>query len=162
VIPLAVLRRPLFREELRTLAGRLREKTGADGKIRSGEAAVLPFPEESPSFLRGLSVYGPVMDLPLSKFLFEHTEAEPVIHIFPRAVLGCALIRTGGTPDGAPLGIRARKAFQPNTGGISFRAAFAANMSYSPLPGDLSFEWKTGKPAWLPAAGKTGPRAKPS
>jgi hypothetical protein len=144
VIPLAILRRPLLREELRTLAVKLREKTGADGKIRSGEAASLPFPEEGPSFLRGLSVYGPVTDLPLSEFLFEHTEAEPVIRIFPQAILGCALVRKG------------ESVFQPNTGGISFRAAFAANMIYGPLPGDLSFEWKMGKPAWLPAAKKTG------
>jgi hypothetical protein len=164
VIPLAILRRSLLREELRTLAARLREKTGADGKIRSGEAVSLPFPEESPSFLRGLSVYGPVMDLPLSKSLFEHTEAESVIRIFPRAILGCALIRTDGSPgpDRAPPGIYARRALvqqrPPGPGGISFRAAFAANMGYSPLPGDFSFEWKTGKPAWLPAAKKAGPR----
>jgi hypothetical protein len=155
VIPLAVLRRSLLREELRTLALRLREKTGEDGKIRSGGEGSLPFPGESPSFLRGLSVYGPIMDLPLSKSLFEHAEAESVIRIFPRAILGCALVRTGESAGG----IFVRRAFvQQRPGGISFRAAFAANMSYRPLPGDLSFEWKTGKPAWLPAAKKTGPR----
>jgi hypothetical protein len=155
VIPLAVLRRPLLREELRTLAVRLREKSGADGKIRSGEAAAVPFPDLS--FLRGLSVYGLEMDLPLSQTLFCQSgqmKENPVVYVFPRSILGCALIQTG---EKLPVP-RSHRAFQP--GGISFRAAFAANMSYRPLPGELSFEWKTGKPAWLPA--KKAGRERPS
>ncbi|MDR1287568.1 MAG: hypothetical protein LBK08_08180 [Treponema sp.] len=144
VLPLALLRRPLGREELKILAGRLREASlDGGGRIQSGEGAALPFPESAPAPFRALSVYGPVMDLPLSPGLFGGMDG--ILHVFSRAVLGCAIA-----------------AAAPDAGKISFRAAAAANMLYrreDPAgPGKdtagLFFTWKLGKPVWLPPVKK--------
>jgi hypothetical protein len=155
VIPLALLDRPLSPDELKALAIRLRERTGTDGKICTGEWAALPFPAGSPAFLQGLSVYGPVCrgwspvcrgwspsaDVPLAFSL----SSSPSALVFPRAVLGCALIQDGATEGTLPF---------PQAPGISFRAAAAANMFFRPLDTGLSFAWKTGKLFWLPAVRK--------
>ncbi|MDR1106994.1 MAG: hypothetical protein LBL44_11610 [Treponema sp.] len=147
VLPLALLRRPLGREELKILAGRLREASlDGGGRIQSGEGAALPFPESAPAPFRALLVYGPAMDLPLSPGLFGGTDG--VLHVFSRAVLGCAIVTAPPTA--------------PDAGKISFRAAAAANMLYrredAAGPGEdtagLFFTWKLGKPVWLPPVKK--------
>jgi hypothetical protein len=100
------------------------------------------------------------MDLPLSSGLFGGIEADKILHVFPRAVLGCAIIRIGESlPLAGPEGNRAENTGPPLPPRIPFRAGAAANMLYrreDPAPpgegpsAGFSFAWKLGKPVWLP------------
>jgi hypothetical protein len=80
------------------------------------------------------------MDISLEERVFEGVDKNKILGVFPRAVLGGALMKTG---KAAPE--------LPPPPPVSFRAAAMANMSYRPLGGgEYSFEWTTGRPAWLP------------
>jgi hypothetical protein len=138
LVPLAPLSRPLPEGELKTLARRFREASlegGRGGWFRFGRAEALPLPGQAPG---GLSLYGPLLDLSLPA-------------AFPRLVLAAALVK--GDPAALPAALPAAPPM-PEPPPLAFRAAAVANMVLRPLPGgdrDFSFEWRLGKPVWLPA-----------
>jgi hypothetical protein len=149
VVPLGVLSRPLGLEELKALARSFRDASLEDGRqgwFRAGDCVTGPFP---PGPVSGaLSLYGFPLDLPLP-FLGENSGDLPpggpgdkLAYCFPRPILAAALVRQA--PDGPSL---------PAPPPLAFRAAALANMVLRPLPAgdrDFSFEWRIGKPAWLP------------
>ncbi|MDR3123566.1 MAG: hypothetical protein LBU16_07300 [Treponema sp.] len=144
--PLARLKRPLDEAELRDLAAALREAT-----LERGGAIALGGPElvSCPGFH---SFFGPALDLappPLP--------SPATLHAFPALVIGIAL----AAPAEAPLPGRIRD-LPPARPGF-FRAAMVANLTIKPLDGafpaaavppaeeNYSFEWRMGKPRWLPS-----------
>ena len=135
VAPLALVSQLFSPGELKTLARELRDLSltrGRDGKILAVGTGAEPFPS------RPLSFFGPVLDLE-SKDLPALTNAK-VLRIPARFVLCAGL---------APAGL----AEIPPAPSLAFRAAMAANLSVRPLDGgdgDYSFEWRIGKPVWLP------------
>ncbi|MDR2103601.1 MAG: hypothetical protein LBP42_05795 [Treponema sp.] len=156
-VPLGVLSRPLARGELKALAFTLRELSGAGGgKIRTG-APAQSFPVEGPARgkaeLPGFTLFGPSLDLDLPPELLP---PELLRFRFSPPVL-CAALSPRTLPETAP----------PPAPEFSFRAAAAANMILSPLPGSFSrnfrepeqeegfgpysFVWKIGERVWLPA-----------
>jgi hypothetical protein len=147
--PLALLKRPLGEGELRDLAAALREATlPRGGKIGLGKHLLVPCPGFH-------SFFGPALDLeppPLP--------SPAVVHAFPALVLCVALAALAEEP----LVGRIRDLPPANPG--FFRAAMAANLSIRPLEGafpassvpaaanNYSFEWRLGKPRWLPSLRK--------
>jgi hypothetical protein len=137
--PLALVSRPLSAGELRDLARALRQASiegGRDGTFTAGPLGSLAFPKAAAPFA-GLSLFGLVLDPPPQAPV---PDARP----FPALILCGALV-----PEGA-------SAPAPVPGALSFRAAAVANLVIRPLdlpPGPepaYSFEWKTGRPYWLP------------
>ncbi|GHV02783.1 hypothetical protein FACS189485_04270 [Spirochaetia bacterium] len=152
--PLGIISRFLTQDELNDLAHALRDEglaDGGDGKMRTGAAAVLPFPADGISAagadIAGQSegahaaFFGPTLDLRLPEPLFAGSAAGALIRGFSRPVLASALV-CRIPPD------------LPPPPAISFRAAAAANMIYRALPvgsGAYSFEWQIGELHWLPS-----------
>jgi hypothetical protein len=147
--PVAVLSRPLSAEELRDRARALRDFSLAEtggGKIKTGPAARAAFPG---SVLGGAAIFGPVLDIPAG--LFSAEASEKIIRPVSPPVLGAALVWDSGAAE------------YPAPPALSFRAAALANMIYRPLgSGGVSFEWKIGKPHWLPPVKNSGRRAAPA
>jgi hypothetical protein len=151
VIPLAFIKKSFTRDELKKLAGDLRALSisgGGDGMIRADGEATIPF-------IKGYDLYGLNMDPGFSPELFTPVK-DNVISVFPRPVLGAALVHP---PDAGTPELRGRpRTFPPVPAcpEISFRAAYAANIIYRPLStGEAySFEWIIGRPAWLPRVKK--------
>ncbi|MDR1238804.1 MAG: hypothetical protein LBK27_01700 [Treponema sp.] len=157
VVPLAVLSRPLSPGELRDAALTLREANlGGDGKIRSPGAGMISLgPSRFPgnSGVSGGSpggggeypaIYGLVLNLVVPDLAGSAAGAQ-LCRLAP-PVLGAALIE--GPEDAFPPG---KFPPPPET---TFRAAALANMIYRIRPageGAVLFEWKTGKPRWLPS-----------
>jgi hypothetical protein len=155
-VPLALVSRPLSAGELQALARALRQASiegGRDGTFTAGPPRSLPFPREA-SPLAGLSLFGPALDPPVPGFDGASGSAFPACrYSFPALILCGALIPAGG---------EGREKAPPPAGDLfpaplSFRAAAVANLVIRPLdlpPGPepaYSFEWKTGRPSWLPA-----------
>jgi hypothetical protein len=139
--PLALLKRPLMEAELRDLAGALREATlPLGGRIALGKPVLIPCPGFH-------SFYGPALDLELPPLPYP-----AVLHRLDALVLTLAL----ATPAEAPLLEQLPEATPPPPG--FFRAAMTANLSIRPLKNgypagaaeNYSFEWRLGKPRWLP------------
>jgi hypothetical protein len=155
VVPLALLSRPLNPGELRAAAFALREANSAgDGKFRSGGPALLPLPAlcvpgEGGG---GDALYGLRLDLVMPEL-----PAAAVIRRLSPAVLGAALVETPapGGPAAAPgAGLSPLPEPLPAPPEIAFRAAALANMIYRIRragEGAVLFEWKIGKPRWLPS-----------
>jgi hypothetical protein len=156
VAPLALLSRPLSVNELKDLARALRDLTlaeGRDGKLRLGPVETLPmgdglFPGSGlapgESLPPGFALYGPALDITLSGECL--SPGAKIIEVFPRPLLGCAVLRGPEKSAAVPL---------PD---ISFRAAAVANMAYGPLSAGehsgetgYSFFWKIGELYWLSA-----------
>jgi hypothetical protein len=143
--PLALVSRPFTAGELRDLAHALRQagiEGGRDGTFTAGPPGSLPFPGEAAPFA-GLSLFGPVLDLVPRDLPF------PAIRRPFSALILCGALVSRG--EEAPLREGAAA-----LGPLSFRAAAVANLVIRPLgePGPdpaYSFEWKTGRPSWLPA-----------
>jgi len=143
--PLAELSRSFNRDELKELAGNIRNLTMPhDGKISSAENA-------SNAGFGEYSFFGPRLNLVAAEDLFPKTARDKIaLSLFP-PVLCAALVHSGENP-------------LPKEGpALSFRAAALANLAIHPLPtgadGEapaFSFEWKIGDPIWLPAYKKTG------
>jgi len=143
--PLAELSRPFNRDELKELAGKIRDLTMPyDGKISStGNASNAGFGE--------YSFFGPRLNLIAAEGLFPKTARDKISHSLFPPVLCAALVHSG-------------KNQLPKEGfALSFRAAALANLAIRPLPAGtseeapaFSFEWKMGEPIWLPAYKKTG------
>jgi hypothetical protein len=147
--PLALLKRPLRDAELRDLAAALREATlPRGGTISLGKPVLVPCPGFH-------SFFGPALDLeppPLP--------CPAVVHAFPVLALGVAL----AAPAEEPLAGQIRDLPPANPG--FFRAAMTVNLSIRPLKGafppaavpapeeNYSFEWRLGKPRWLPSLRK--------
>jgi hypothetical protein len=136
--PLALVSRPFNREELKALAGDLRElslKEGTDGKFRAAGAGKADCPRG------GIRFFGPLLapwkeDIP-------SLGGGKVLYRFPALCLCAALLGPAEDPSAAPP--------PPE---LSFRAAMTANLAVRPLSqGEkgCSFAWKTGRPLWLPA-----------
>ncbi|MDR3160379.1 MAG: hypothetical protein LBU28_02055 [Spirochaetaceae bacterium] len=146
--PLALVSRPFTAEELRDLARGLRRsgtEAGRDGTFTAGPPGALPFPREASAFA-GLSLFGPTLDPPPPDAAAFPACRSP----FPALIL-CASLVPGGEGD-----LLREKAPPPRPGALSFRAAAVANLVIRPLeaPGPepaYSFEWKTGRPYWLPS-----------
>jgi hypothetical protein len=134
--PLALVSRPFSGEELRALAGEMRElsvKEGGEGKFRSAGAGSVSCPGG------GLNFFGPLLE-PWDESL-PSLGGSKVLCRFPALCLCAALLGPGDAPAAAG----------PE---FSFRAAMAANLAISPLvrgEREYSFAWKTGRPLWLPA-----------
>jgi hypothetical protein len=150
--PLALLKRPLAGAELRDLAAALREATlPRGGKIALGKPVLVPCPGFH-------SFFGPALDLeppPLP--------SPAVVHAFPALAIGVAL----AAPSEAPL-LEQIRDLPPARPGF-FRAAMVANLAIKPLAGafpassvpaaeNYSFEWRMGKPRWLPSLRNALPR----
>lgn len=147
--PIALVSRPLDRQELKELAWNIRGLTAkTDGKIQS--AGTVPaarkltgrLPDTSP-WLMGIP-----LELPVEEALFPRSAREKLLDVFSPPALCAALVYPGeenrAAAEGPPL---------------SFRAACLANIAIRPLPGgDLrySFEWKIGPPLWLPKYPRPG------
>jgi len=147
--PLAELSRPFNREELKELAGNIRDLTMPhDGKISSAENG-------SNAGFGEYSFFGPQLNLhanlPVIEDLFPKTARCKITRSLFPPVLCAALIHSGENP-------------LPKEGpALSFRTAALANLAIRSLPGGTggeaqaySFEWKMGDPVWLPAYKKTG------
>jgi hypothetical protein len=149
-VPLAILTRPLTAGELGELARSLREASLAGGGwFQTGEPVQAPLPVEARAFPPALALYGPRLGFRGERpFPFPPEKPGPdfvpqaVSRWFPHPVLAAALVRE------LPPGFRA-----PEPPALAFRAAALANMVYRPLAGgeeDFSFEWRIGRPVWLP------------
>lgn len=139
--PLALVSRPFGREELRALAGEMRElslKEGGEGRFRSAGAGSAACPRG------GLNFFGPLLE-PWDESL-PSLGGSKVLYRFPALCLCAALLEPGDEPAAAGPG-------------LSFKAAMTANLTIRPLSqGErgYSFAWKTGRPVWLPAYRKPG------
>ena len=149
--PLALLRRPLREAELRDLAAALRKASlPRDGKIALGKPILVPCPGFHGFFGAALDLEPPPLPYPA------------VAHAFPALALCAALT----APAEAPLLGRIQDLPPANPG--FFRAAMAVNLTIKPLGGafpagsvpapeeNYSFEWRLGKPRWLPSLKKPG------
>jgi hypothetical protein len=155
--PLACLSRPLNPGELRDAAFTLREANRrGDGKIRTAAPAFLPDLLPPPvvggaggksTGPRGPALYGPRLDLCLGQAL-QGGAASKILRLFSPIVLGAALIEN---PEENPAAAEAL----PPPPETAFRAAALANMicRFRRTQGAALFEWKIGKPRWLPSAG---------
>jgi hypothetical protein len=143
--PLARLKRPLTAPELRDLAGALREATlPRGGAITLGKPILVPCPGFHSFFGPALDLEPPPLPLPA------------VLCPLPTMVLAVALT----APAEASLAEGLRDIPPANPG--FFRAAKAANLTIKPLRNafppeavpaaneNYSFEWRMGKPRWLP------------
>jgi hypothetical protein len=153
--PLALLSSPLSAGEMKHCARILREQSlagGNDGKIKTGPAALAAFPA---GILCGGAVFGPVLELAVPGESFAANAAEKIMHRFSPPVLGAAFV-WGSTGKNSAI---------PPPPALSFRAVALTHMIYRPLvlekgaggvlpDRDCSFEWKTGKPYWLPPVKK--------
>jgi hypothetical protein len=135
--PLAQVSRPFSREELKALAGEMRELTltkGREGKFRAAGAAS--------SSAGGLRFFGPRLE-PWDERLPSLGGSKALCR-FPALCLCAALLGPADVPvEAGPE--------------LSFRAAMAANLSIRPLDqGErgYSFAWNIGQPVWLPACRK--------
>jgi hypothetical protein len=95
----------------------------------------------------GFTLYGPALDITLGDENFSPAARTKLIEVFPRPLLGCAVLGPG---DSAASAIPA----MPE--GISFRAAAVANLRFGKTAkssGDpaFSFSWTIGELYWLPA-----------
>lgn len=135
--PLALVSRPFGREELKALAGEMRElsrKEGGDGKFRSAGSGSVTCPQG------GLHFFGPLLK-PWDESL-PSLAGDKILYRFPALCLCAALLGPGDVPAAAA---------GPEP---AFRAAMTANLAMRPLDqGErgCSFVWKTGRPLWLPA-----------
>jgi hypothetical protein len=138
--PLAELSRPFNRDELKKLAGNIRDLTMPyDGKISNTEYG-------SNAGLGEYSFFGPRLNLSAAEDLFPKTARGKIARSLFPPILCAALVHTGENP-------------LPKEGpALSFRAAALANLAIRPLPSGTSveaqaysFEWKMGEPVWLPA-----------
>jgi hypothetical protein len=131
--PLALVSRPFDREELKALAGEMRElslEKGGEGKFRSAGVA-------APSG-GGLRFFGPLL-APWDENL-PSLGGGKILYRFPALCLCAAILGPADVPAEAG----------PE---LSFRAAMTANLVIRPLDqGErgYSFAWKTGRPLWLP------------
>jgi hypothetical protein len=148
--PLARLKRPLTEAELRDLAGTLREASlPRGGKIALGKPILVPCPGFH-------SFFGPALDLEPPPLPYP-----AVLHRLGALALTIAL----AAPAEVPRLEQMLETSPPKPG--FFRAAMTANLSIRPLknaypaeaaPGaypagaaeNYSFEWRLGKPRWLP------------
>jgi len=147
--PLAEVSRPFSRDELKELAGNIRDLTIAhDGKIVSAECGLN-------AGLEKLSFFGPRLDLIADLLTIEellNKTAKGKIKRTLNPIVFCAALT-----DPAVINPQAGKC--PN---LSFRAAALANMAIRSLSGGTgealpySFEWETGPLVWLPAYKKAG------
>ena len=145
--PLAELSRPFSRDELKKIAGNIRNLTMAhDGKISSSGSCT------NDGFGK-LSFFGPHLDLP--EELFSETAKGKIARTFFPIVLCAALTDSGSNSSvGDPQAEKCPA--------LSFRAAAIANVTIRSLSGGngealpFSFEWETGPLVWLPAYKKTG------
>jgi hypothetical protein len=137
--PLALVSRPFRRDELKALAGEMRElslKEGGEGKFRSSGAGITAFPAG------GLNFFGSLLE-PWEEDLLS-LGGSKVLYRFPVLCLCAALLGPSDVPaEAGPA--------------LSFRAAMTANLAISPLTqgeSGYSFSWKIGRPLWLPACRK--------
>ena len=142
VTPLALLRRPLSRDELKGIARALREYINlCGGKFIAGPQVAVALHTGNNGI--NTSIFGPVLQTGLPDGFFEPA-AGAVQNRFSPPVIGSALVKD---TDSTTL---------PSPPEISFRAAALANMSFHPLsPDGYSFEWKIGALYWLPKKGST-------
>jgi hypothetical protein len=152
-VPLARLKRPLGEAALRDLAAALREATlPRGGAISLGKPILVPCPGFH-------SFFGPALDLEPPPLPYP-----AVLHGFPALALSVAL----AAPAEAPFPGQIPDIPPANPG--FFRAAMVANLAIKPLEGafpersvpaaaeNYSFEWRVGKPRWLPSPRNASPR----
>jgi hypothetical protein len=146
-VPLAILSRPLSPGELRDAAFALREANRrGDGKIRSLGAGLIPLGGLFPGNPGGCpAIYGLALDLAVPGLA--GSAAGALVRRLEPAVLGAALLE--GPEEALPP-----EKFPPPPE-TAFRAAALVNMIYRVRPageGAVVYEWKTGRPRWLPSA----------
>ena len=145
--PLAELSTPLSRNELKEMAGKIREITGAgNGKINGMGTAIAATKPELMSF------FGPGLDFQLGEELSPAGAREKAMSIISPTVLCAAL--TGISAGDVPGDNATEMQNCPAPPALSFRAAALANLAILPLGSgkpDYSFEWKMSEPVWLPA-----------
>jgi hypothetical protein len=136
VAPLAALRAPLTKDELKQTARAIKETVMAnatDGKIFTRETMAVPFPaDESKTVL-----FGPRVDPVFPRDLLVKTKSveKKLTYSFLTQVIGCYLI--DGTETNTTEETR-----------LSFRAAAVANMYWKKAKD--GWEWETGELIWLP------------
>ena len=134
-IPLAEIKKPFSREELKELAVKIREFSDLkNGKITSKGNNII-------SSLGGFSFFGPEVELPSDKDFFSGVTKDKIIEASSPPVLCCALIAA----------LTKGENFPPAPA-LSFRAAKLTNLFIKPLAcgNSFSFEWEMDLPVWLP------------
>ncbi|MDR2193680.1 MAG: hypothetical protein LBP19_04330 [Treponema sp.] len=143
--PLAILSRPLTKDELKRIAARLRECTCVE-RNDTGKAGRVTAGAWDTATLGGLYFGGQTLDVPVER-LFQREAA------FPSGVVAeqCAF------PLLAEAVLRGNEPPQPpaDPAPFSFTAGYVANLTLRPLCDDgYSFEWRIGEPAWMPKTAK--------
>ncbi|MDR2793116.1 MAG: hypothetical protein LBB61_05555 [Treponema sp.] len=154
--PLAVLSRPLAKDELKRVAAQLRECTRADGR-NAGKTGKITAGTWDAVTLGGLCFGGQLLAFPVER-LFQAETAFPAGVVVERCAV--PLLAEAVMRGDEPMG----EGKKPHPARFSFTAGYAANLTLRPLRDDgYSFEWRIGEPAWLPKIprGKTsrGPTA---
>jgi hypothetical protein len=139
--PLALVSRPLSREELKELGRNIRDLSkGKDGKIISGSAVQVNYSDK-------ITFFGPSLSIELKESIFPESARDKILHVFSPPVLCVAL---PGSEE---------KPFPEEGPALSFRAAALVNLTLSPLDcgaAAYSFEWRMGHPVWLPGTRDQG------
>ena len=169
--PLASVSRPFSRQELKELAGNIREGIREEGEGRKG-GMIVSTGSALVSCPDGFTFFGPVLNLPAIDEIYPLSARDKVLcSLFP-TVLNVTLLEKAshveplvrGTEDtegygrfanhgSAPLPLRlcVRNIEVPP---IAFRAAALANLAIRPLAAGVegfSLEWRISPRFWLPA-----------
>ena len=139
--PIARVSRPLTKEELKELAGIIRDFTKEnDGKFLCNGVSVMQSAGE-------FSFYGPPLILGGREKAISRSLRDKILKTFMPPVLCAAIIeQERATPEKNFLSEEAPI--------LSFRAAALANLSVRPLEEgvtEYSFEWRMGPLVWLPS-----------
>jgi hypothetical protein len=134
--PLALLSRPLSKEDLKKIAREIRGVTlSKDGKITATGTGLVRCPENTP--FEG-ALCGPLLDI--SAESLSGLNNEKTLYIFPKIILCAAIVSNEQIPAEFPE--------------LSFRAAMVSNLAISPLKSGVapySLRWRLGQGCWLPA-----------
>jgi len=143
--PLALVSHPFSRDELKELAGNIRNLTrAADGKIQSSRTALVPCPGS----------FGPAMGSFFGLRLNFGAGEEQLKSLVPRSAAG-KVLQILSPPVLCAALVEGSEENNVTAPALSFRAAALANLVIRPLNYGkeepyLSYKWKISPPVWLP------------
>ena len=138
--PLALLKRPLEKDELKSAAVELRKQLGAGKIVSAGQAEYNGWNNgETAGEIR---FFGIVLEMPAPVF-----PPDAVNQLYKKPILAPAIIPTDN-PDSACIANNIDSKVVPD---FSFRAAALANLTLQPVHyNQYSFTWNMGPLFWLP------------
>jgi hypothetical protein len=129
VAPVALVRAPALKPELKALAEAFRQQNYRHGgTISTRKTSSIQLPDGK--FIFGYSLSATLPPMP---------QSIDVIESFQSLVLGAGILTEQRLP-------------QESCEAIEFSAAAFANMTLSALPDECSYSWTIGEPQWLPSA----------